>query len=193
MTTDAIRKGRRTLLLLALVFLGPLAVAVGLYYSGFAWRPAGTTEHGVLLDPPPSLPDVALLAGTSATPARLGGKWSLIYVGAAQCPAACRETLIAMRQVRKALGGDMERVQQVFCATGGSPDLAFLQREHPGLILATDGAGAAEIAAAIGEHAEGDIFLADPLRNLILRYPAVTGMKGIHADLQRLLKVSRIG
>jgi hypothetical protein len=175
------------LLLLALAFLGPLAVAIGLYYSGFAWRPGSTTEHGVLFNPPPRLPDLA------ASDGRLDGKWSLIYVGTADCDRACRDALVTMRQVRRALGKDMDRVQRAFCVTGGTPDQEFLEREHPGLLVLTDQVGNAELTATIGAHAAGEIFLADPLRNLVLRYPAGSSRKGIHADLQRLLKVSRIG
>jgi len=44
-----------------------------------------------------------------------------------------------------------------------------------------------------GPLAPGEIVLADPLGNLVLRYPAGTGMKGIHGDLKHLLKISTIG
>ena len=47
--------------------------------------------------------------------------------------------------------------------------------------------------AALGEFAEGDVFVADPLGNLVLRFPAGTAMKDMHADLKLLLKASQIG
>ena len=186
--TDARQKGRRTLLLLALVFFGPLAVAIAIYFSGFAWRPAATTEHGVLFQPPPRIADHTL------TPdGRLEGKWSLIYLGEGACNETCRDALTTMRQVRLALAQDADRVQRVFFATGGPPDQAYLQAQYTGLLVMTDEAGVAELTAAVGAHRDGEIFLADPLRNLVLRYPAGTAMRDIHKDLQRLLKVSRIG
>lgn len=185
---EARARGRRTLVLLAVVFLGPLAVAMAIYYSGFAWRPAATTEHGRLLQPPPRIPDQEL-----APAGRLEGKWSLIYVGEAACDRPCREALVVMRQVRRALGKDMARVQRVFCALGGVPDREFLQREHPGLLVPADPAGRAALAASIGRYGAGEIFLADPQRNLVLHYAAGTTMKDIYTDLQRLLKLSRIG
>jgi hypothetical protein len=186
--TDARQKGRRTLLLLALVFLGPLAVAMAIYFSGFAWRPAATTEHGVLFQPPPRIADHVL------TPdGRLAGKWSLIYLGDGACNDICRDTLATMRQVRLALAKDADRVQRVFFPTGRPPDQAYLQAEHSGLLVTTDDAGVAQFAATVGQHRDGEIFLADPLRNLVLRYPAGTAMRDIHKDLQRLLKISRIG
>lgn len=181
-------KGRRTLLLLALVFFGPLAVAMAVYFSGFAWRPAATTEHGVLFQPPIALADHGL-----APDGRLQGKWSLIYVGHGDCDMTCREALATMRQVRLALAKDADRVQRVFCPTGAPPDPAFIRNEHAGLLLLTGQSGAAELAAIMGDRSDGEILLADPLRNLVMRYPAGTAMKDIHKDLQRLLKVSRIG
>lgn len=186
--TDARQKGRRTLLLLALVFFGPLAVAIGIYFSGFAWRPAATTEHGVLFQPPPRIADHAL-----APDGRLEGRWSLIYLGDGACNDICRDTLATMRQVRLALAKDADRVQRVFAATGAPPDPAYVQAQHAGLLVLGDPAAVAELAAAVGAYGDGEIFLADPLRNLVLRYPAGTAMRDIHKDLQRLLKISRIG
>jgi hypothetical protein len=37
------------------------------------------------------------------------------------------------------------------------------------------------------------VFIADPLGNLVMRFPAGTGMKDLHKDLALLLKASRIG
>jgi hypothetical protein len=186
--TDPRQKGRRALLLLALVFFGPLAVAITIYFSDFAWRPAATTEHGVLFQPPPRIADHAL-----APAGQLEGKWSLIYLGEGACNDACREALTTMRQVRLALAQDADRVQRVFFPTGAPPDPAYLQAEHSGLLVTRDDAGVAAFAATVGAHRDGEIFLADPRRNLVLRYPTGTAMRDIHKDLQRLLKVSRIG
>lgn len=192
--TDTVRKGRRTLLLLALVFLGPMAVAMVLYFTGFQVRPAGTTEHGVLYQPARQTPEVAMtLPGEPGASATLRGKWTLIVVGPGDCDAGCRQALVEMRQVRRALGKDMDRVQRLFVVTEGSADGAFLAAEHPGLGVLADDPGVAALAGTAGTLASGDIVLADPLGNLVMRYPAGTGMKGIHADLKHLLKISTIG
>lgn len=192
--SDGARKGRRTLLFLAVVFLGPMALAMILYYTGFQWRPEGSTEHGILYDPPRPLPDSGVTAvdGKSAA-ATLHGKWTLIYVGAGNCAADCREALVVMRQVRRALGRDLDRVQRLYLVTGDSVDTQYLKVEHPGIAVVTDTAVTGDIARIIGEARPGDIFLADPLGNLVMRYPAGTGMKGIHADLKHLLNLSTIG
>lgn len=189
-----VRQGRRTLLLLAAVFLGPMAVAMLLYFTGFQWRPQGTAAHGQLFDPARPLPDLgAAQVGDSPGDARLRGKWTLLYIAAGPCAEPCRQALVAMRQVRRALGRDLDRVQRVYLADAGTVDAAFLEAEHPGLVLLENEAKTAEVAALAGEVRQGDIFLADPLGNLVMRYPAGTDMKGMHSDLQRLLKISTIG
>jgi hypothetical protein len=192
--TNAQQKGRRTLLLVALVFLGPMAVAMALYFTGFQLRPEGTTQHGILFQPARSLPDLSMTVlsrkGGSAT---LSGKWTLIYIGPGDCPADCRQALVEMRQGRRALGRDMDRVQRLYLVTAGSVDRGFLITEHPGIGLAEGESAPTGLLQAVGSVQPGDIFLADPLGNLVMRYPAGTTMKGMHQDLQRLLKISTIG
>jgi len=188
------RKGRRTLLLLAIVFLGPMALAMVLWFTGFEWRPEATTEHGILYRPARPLPEASLrVADGSGTSAALRGKWTLIYIGPGACGAACREALVEMRQVRRALGRDMSRVQRLYLVTGGEPDLQFLAAEHPGIGVLGPGPEAVSLTGIIGETGPGEILLADPLGNLVMRYSAGTGMKGIHADLEHLLRISTIG
>ncbi len=187
-------KGRRTLLLLALVFLGPMAVAMGLYFTGFQWRPEGTTEHGILYQPARPLPDLSMtLLGEKGGSASLTGHWTLIYIGPGACAEDCRRALADMRQLRRALGRDMQRVHRLYLATGSNTDRDFLTAEHPGIGVVEGGSGAADLLRVVGDARPGDIFLADPLGNLVMRYPAGTTLKGMHQDLQRLLKISTIG
>ena len=47
---DSRARGRRTLLIVAAVFLLPVAVAFTLYY-GKLWRPANSSSKGELIDP----------------------------------------------------------------------------------------------------------------------------------------------
>ncbi len=187
-------RGRRTLLLLAVVFLGPMAVAMALYFTGFELRPGGTTQHGELFLPPRPMPDVGMtLLGDPAGTAQLYGKWTLIYAGPGQCDDSCQQTLVEIRQVRRALGRDMDRVQRLYLVTSGTAARDFLGAEHPGLGIVEAPIEVQELVGIIGDIHAGDLFLSDPLGNLVMRYPAGTTMKAIHTGLQRLLKISTIG
>ena len=189
-----VRKGRRTLLLLALVFIGPVFIAMGLYFTDFEWRPQGTTQKGELYQPARPLANIAFtLPGEPGKSPMLQGKWTLIYVGQGACDPGCRQALVEMRQVRRALGRDMDRVQRLYLVTSGEPDTAYFSTEHPGLGVSTTAADVEALTRVIEPRGPHEIFLADPLGNVVLRYAPGTGMKGMHSDLKHLLKISTIG
>ena len=50
------RSKRLIPVLLALLFVGPFATAIYLYYyGGDSWRPQGSVAHGILIENPASL------------------------------------------------------------------------------------------------------------------------------------------
>ena len=49
------------------------------------------------------------------------------------------------------------------------------------------------VLATLGEFTEGDVFITDPLGNVVLRFPSGAPMKDMHEDLSLLLKASQIG
>lgn len=187
-------KGRLMLLLVAGVFLGPLLLSFVLYFAGPGWKPSGSTEHGVLLTPPRILSESSPAPDSATSLSVFKGKWSLVHVGGAQCDEACRDTLYATRQVRRSLGRDLPRVQRIYCATEDRAALAFFAAEHPQLVvLGPDESTTTVLRKAVGDLAAGDVYLVDPLGNLMMRFPKETGMQGMQQDLKRLLRVSRIG
>ena len=192
--SDPIRKGRQQLILLASVFLGPLLVAFVFYYGEIGWRPESSTANGQLINPPRLLPDMPLLPNATGESPRFRGKWSLVIFGDGDCDENCRTRLHETRQVRKVLNRDQDRVQRVLYVTGGSLDTDFIKTEHPGLVVIEKNAPVAKaLLEAISDRQSGDVFLVDPIGNLMMRFPRDTGMKGIHTDLKQLLKLSRIG
>jgi len=191
-----VSRGRGTLLGVAALFLVPLGVAFALYY-GSDWRPGQRTNHGALIVPPRPLPAVALRDADGGTlPPRLfHGKWSLVYLGDGRCPESCRQALYTMRQTRLELNQEMGRVQRVFLATGDCCERAFLATEHPGLITVD----AAEESAAVllrefpRAATVSELYLVDPLGNLMLRFDLAKDQKGLLQDLKKLLTLSQIG
>jgi len=201
---SAARPKRGQLPLLALLFFAPLLLAFLIYY-GSGWRPAGRTNHGVLILPARSLPQVALpqVALTQAAPGGeapaaasvFSGKWSLVYIGRGDCDAECRNTLYFMRQTHFGLANLIPRVQRVFLVTADCCDREFLAREQPNLITlnAQGSVGAALLALFPGERRAASIFVVDPRGNLMMRYDAHEDPKGLRDDLKKLLALSHIG
>src|SRR5262245_44933529 len=111
------KRGRLTLVLIALVFIVPLLIAAWMQRVAFEEGVWGGTQHGVLIEPPLALRDFVLLTYQASvfTLAELEGKWTMLYMAGspAECAAECRQAVYYMRQIRLALGKDMNRVQRV--------------------------------------------------------------------------------
>ncbi|HRD66137.1 MAG TPA: hypothetical protein PKY50_08280 [Candidatus Competibacter sp.] len=165
------------------------------------WRPESSAQHGELLNPAKPLPDLRfdLVDGRPSADAALRGHWVLAYIGSAmECDAACRTGLYDMRQVRLALGKDMERVKTALFLDG-LPETElrrWLSVEHTAMVVGVaDAPTRSALIQAFDRPGRtgGWIYLLDPLGNLLMRYSVDTEPRGLLKDLQRLLKWSKIG
>jgi hypothetical protein len=197
-SADPRQRRRLVLGLVALLFLAPVAISFYLYYSG--WRATGDVSHGDLITPARPLPNGSLSGPDGGSSALLfDGKWSLIYADAGSCDAQCRQALYVTRQVRLALNQNMDRVQRVFLYYGECCEEPYFAAEQAGLIARDlDTAAGQELDAVLKSsapagEANARIWIADPLGNLVLSYPADTDPRGMIADLKKLLKLSHIG
>lgn len=177
--------GRRALLLTLLIFLTPILVGGGLYLSG--WRPAKTSNHGELVQPPQAVPLAALGAEVAA---KAGGKWLLVIAGDAPCAADCVALAGHTRAVQVSLNREMGRIRRIVLADAPSQALASLQEQQPDLLVAVANPAWRDILKAGGKHR---LFVVDPAGNLMMQYAPETDPKGVRADLERLLKSSWIG
>ena len=186
------------------IFALPFLIALGLY--SFEWRPASTTNHGQLMEPPRLLPASGLVTpeGRRLADGELRGKWLLVQVGAGVCEAICQQALQQARQVHVALNKEMGRVRRVWLSTeavwAAAPErLGALQGRYPDLLVA---------APAPGDEGEGwrdafspvpagtltpGLYIADPAGNLMMHYPESFSSEGLFRDLERLLRYSWLG
>ena len=188
-------RGRRQLLIVAAVFLVPVAIAFALYY-GQIWRPAGNANKGELIVPARPLEVAGLknVDGTPADAAAFQGKWSLIYIGDGACDPACRDALVFARQSRLALNNEMTRVQRIFLSTGNCCATDYFKTEHEGLIVLDASAPEAQaLLAQFPAERANSLFIVDPLGNLMMRHDASHTSKDLLTDLKKLLKLSHIG
>ena len=176
---------RAKLLLVFAVFAAPIAASM-LAYRYAHLEP--TANHGELLLPPAQVPDRAM-EGAGGKPFSFGalkGRWILVAADAGACGEACLAKLVAMRQVRLALGVNASRVARVFLADDGrAPDGTALAA-FPGMERAVLPAGT---AAWDRRH----VYLVDPNGNVMMRWRAGDDPKGMLRDLERLLRASQIG
>lgn len=160
---------RNKVFLVALVCAAPIVLATAAYLLG--WSPGATSNYGELLAPKP-------VPGFES----LRGKWVLVSFDAAACDAYCEKKLYFMRQVRRAQGKDMDRVERLWVISdGGKPRAELL----PG-IEGTRFAGFS--ADGFPGRAQDHVYLVDPIGNLMLRFPRDPDPSKMIKDLQRLLK-----
>lgn len=191
MTADKTKKGRVQLLLVAAVFLGPLALATWLYFGGQDLTPEGRTNNGVLLEPIVNLTEAL---PESPLHAAIEGRWSLVYANSATCDADCTFSLYTLRQSRLMLGKEMDRLQRVFLHGDTAPDTVLLAGEHEGLVTLQD-VGLSNLLnnKRPADLAAGGYYLVDPLGNLVLYFRPDIDPSAMVEDIKHLLELSRIG
>jgi len=189
---DPVKRGRVRLLLLAAFFASPM-VAAWLAYE-FEWAPGDAANYGELVVPH-AVPDVTL-ARDNERPLKISslrGKWILLQFDAPACDAYCEKKLYSMRQIRRALGRDMERVERLWILTGKGAPKAGLLAAFDGTMVARSTNGVFETAFSAAGTPVDHIYLVDPLGNVMMRFPRDPDASRMLKDLKHLLKYSRIG
>lgn len=163
---------------------------------------AGNRANGELVAPARPLAEfeqTALEGATVAALADIKDQWTVVYFHQGDCGELCQKTLYDSRQVHISLGKEMHRVRRLFVTD--TPLVAEVSELH--LQLQTSGLDASDkgLMAQIREHVGAETFdadseqlyLVDPLGNLMMRFPSELPQKLFLKDLKVLLKASRIG
>jgi cytochrome oxidase Cu insertion factor (SCO1/SenC/PrrC family) len=194
-------RGRFFLILLMLVFIGPIIASYGLYY--FRNYVPEILSNGTLILPPLDLNKLPLYdtQNQKITLKKFGGDWVMLYVEPEKCNKLCIDTLYKMRQIRIRLGKDMDRVKRVILTYQGFRDNAlneYLKSLYKGTLhIQTPGSDLNNFLAKLPPHDRaiktGHLYLVDPLGNVMMSYELSQKPKDIYSDMKRLLKASRIG
>lgn len=184
MSAPPARRNRLMLLGMVAVAAVPLLVAYMLFYSSRGAAPWGTTNNGVLLDPPIELAKLGLTGLTPGSAMR-ERSWHLMVVSDADCVAECGAALQQLRALHVLLNKEATRVHRtlVFLGAVRQERVAELRVQYPELGYAQGHPGPL--------HA--GVFIADPMGNVVLYYAFDQAGQPVLDDLKRLLKVSQIG
>ena len=183
---------RRLLLVTFVVFFLPVLAAWLLNVLAPGWLPFGTVNHGTLVQPVRAIASSGLvgLDGRAVDEDYLRGRWTLVQVIRAPCDRDCLDALLRTRQVRRALGEDIDRTQHLavlaapaFAADFGELELSCAVADDRWLASFDFGEAGASTS----------LYLIDPQGYLMMRFAADVDQHGLLADLERLLKISKIG
>lgn len=202
MSSPGPARGRRRWVALALAasFILPFVLGHLAYQRG--WFGGGVTNKGDLLMPPLAVHELAL-TGEGGEPADLGGHWWLVYVVPDVCDAACQQSWQALPSMQAGMGRERGRVG-ILLVTGehSAPIPEALSRLPVVRHVRGDTRQVAARMGAAGVPAPaiGRWFIMDPMGWIMLSYlpppasaAAILKAQDVLDDLQKLLKVSRIG
>jgi len=206
MNTPSASPAKHSRLILLLI----LAVVIGPFL--FAWvlvkradlHEFKTTNHGDLIPSPPNVSQHNFYDfndKTTTSGKKLLGKWWLVYVGPQKCYQECQEVLYNLKQLHVALGKDSSRLDRLFIPHPNCPnDLCevFLSEYYPDLTRAKFESKDFKAlftypTLALENETLGDIYIIDPLGNVMMHYSPEMEPKSILSDLKRLLRTSKIG
>lgn len=192
-------KSRSYLLGLFAVFFGPLFFAMWLFYVPNSWLNSSTQNHGTLITPAQPLEEFALEAidGSEWGHQDFKGTWTLLYIGDESCDLYCEANLFKMRQVRLTLGRDSDRVQRKYLGLHNQQDTQAIEEifsKYRRMKVAWFNKKV--VGKTIPQFKDlpvHQVYVIDPLGNLMMWYAKDATSKGMKKDLKRLLKVSKVG
>lgn len=186
MSLDAATVRRNRLMLLAIfaIFFGSLLFAGVLRFSG--WRPAGSKNHGELLQPPGDLRQVVPLTkdGKSYAWNPVERTWRIALAPPASCASECVELARELDLVWQLFGKDADKVHVLWIGDvpAGAARPTSLHELQPSPALS---AGLPRVNDPRGVP----VYVIDPNGFVILRYAPGFDPGGLRADMAKLLKL----
>ena len=186
-------RGQWKLLAILAVVIGPILIA-GLM-AKLQWGiPQSQTNLSSLVEPELHVQDWQL----PLDPVGYGAPWRLLVTAPAVCDEACLTLVQEARQIHIATGREADRVEHVLAlAQPASDELqARLQRDYPRLqhIPLSLDTYQQSLATHPAQWQQGaQLWVIDPLGRVVLHRDAGKPGKNLLDDLQRLLKLSKIG
>lgn len=168
-----------------LITLVPLAIAWMMASTEYG-LPLGTKNNGELQKPGLIVPQALI--------DRQDGRWGLI-VASDKCAERCQQEVYRLQQLFISMGKHQERIQAVWLSTQAQPaaeELTVQLSYHNVSHLHNPSAfnWFVDNNLAWQDHS---IWLTDPLGNLVLRFSPELSGREMMADINWLLKASRIG
>lgn len=191
------QRRRNQLKLLAIFAVAgvPVILAMLMYFGSFA-IPTGKTNKGELIAPALSLAAFGLQPTSDGLYKETQGKWLLIQTGSGECDVVCQDMAHTARQVNILMAREQGRVARVFMTPDEQTFRSVLAEDYPELqYLPIDHKVQAALPRVINSEANStwQLWISDPLGNVILHYDTSHSGYDLKDDLKKLLKLSNIG
>lgn len=190
------RSNNLTLGLIILAFALPIIAA---YSYFFFVDDYSLGNHGKLLQPLIKVDNLGLtdVNGEPLSKDELTSEWKMLFFTGKDCESTCQELLFNMRQINVALGKNSNRFKHMIVHQEEmSPQFQqFIQEQHSKALhsYVLPQTLNQAFSASDQKHIPNSIYIMDPLGYIMMRYDHGISPKLILKDLNRLLKISRIG
>jgi hypothetical protein len=177
------RRNRIALVALVLVFVLPFLAAGVLNLMN--WRPAHTTQHGTLLQPPVDLTGLKLhrADGSDYPYAPQERRWHIVVVPTADCAAKCVDLIHGLEKVWRLQGRRAERLHVLWF--GALPEGATPFRN---LIPMRPDPAVLDRLPELARSGSPSVYLIDSFGFLMMRYAPGVDVADLRADIAKLLK-----
>ena len=193
--------GRMTFLLILGIFGLPLVLAWMMYTGAVPFRADGTRNQGHLVVPlvPIKWATDRQEGGWDAD-STFAGFWVVVFRPELPCESGCRQLLENLRQVHRAAGKDQLRVKLaiVLDSAQDETELQRMRDIYPRFFLVDkpDAEIFRTLDAAIHNSdapaGSANLYLVDPLGNIMMVYSDEDAPSGLSKDLKRLLTWSQL-
>ena len=200
-SSEEIKKRNHKMLWIMVVVFGlPYVVAFYFYFNKSDYDFA-KTNYGTIISPARALPDFThiKLDNSKFKISSLKGKWVLLSIGKSACQKDCVDNLYKIRQIKKAVGQNHKRVTKLFLLQDKEHLESFkrLLKEYPGMdVIVPSGNEYNNYLSNFqyeGIDLEDSMFIIDPMGNYMMAYPKGADASKILKDIERLLRVSKVG
>ena len=183
--TNEKTKSRRSLILLLSVFIIPVVLAKLALTN--QWFNEGVTNQGTLVEGELTLANIGIAVPENK-------QWLVIYSVPENCDEKCIQALKGIENTYLALGRETPRVTPVALTRSpfNAEQLQSLDNNHWQFKTTN--------AEALKQLPPGQIYVSDPLGNIMLNYQQPQNAedipafgRGMLSDMKKLLKYSRIG
>lgn len=189
-------RSNTTLWILVGAFVLPMIVAYAYFFLADDYQ---LGNHGDLLQPVIQIESLQMTDSNGKPISRdeLVHHWKMFMVSGSDCKENCQQSLYYMRQINIALGKNADRFKHMIIHTSpmSSEFNRLMTTEYGETVQAYATLDRLEriLPGLVDPEGMNAIFIMDPLGNIMMRFPSGTDPKLILKDLNRLLKISRIG
>lgn len=186
-----VTKARIFLVVIIILFTAPFLSSWYLvFFTDFKKNDLGL-QNGELIIPVIEVGPIKVVSIGETNQEILIGKWTISGFAEGECDKKCQELLYKIRQLRLALGKNLDKVGRLIFSNHES--ILNFDAEFKGQKVVIDSSELERVNllfSGIPDFDQNDIFLIDPYGFVMMRYKRDTEPRKIIKDIERLIKHS---